>query len=111
MASHSTPTHIWEAGSGRRLSLSLTLDEAKSCSHAGRCDDDVAWLMAQPHIEAQTAQWDPAILAAELREYGAWESDELADHKVNVSRMVWMACCDVAEQPEVYVMDGADTEA
>jgi len=101
------PTHTWFPSSGR-LNLSITLDEAKSCSHAGRCDDDVAWLMSQPHIEAQTAQWGPAILAAELHEYGAWEWSELADHESNVSRMIWLACCDVAEEPEVYAMDSAE---
>lgn len=93
--------HTWEAGSGR-LSLDLTLDDARSCSHPGQCDDDVAWLQSLPRIQEQTNAWDPETLKAELAEYGAWNGDELSDHGANVTRMVWVACCDVAEQPEVY---------
>ena len=98
-----TATYFWQAGSGRSLTLSMTLDQAQSCSHPGRCDDDVEYLADK--LSDQTAAWDPIALAEELAEYGAWEPEELTDHDTNTARMVWMACCDVAESPKDYAVD------
>lgn len=92
----------WMAGSGRPLYLRLTLDEAESCSHSGACDPDVEALCAEEGVRTQIAAWDPETLQAELAEYGAWEETELADHEANIKRMVWIACNDVAENPEDY---------
>ena len=92
----------WCAGSGRPLSLRLTLDEAQSCSHPGQCDADVDGLLLLEGISAQVETWDPETLRAELAEYGAWNEEELADHEENTRRMVWLACCDVAENPKDY---------
>ena len=92
----------WCAGSGRPLSLRLTLDEAQSCSHPGQCDADIDYLLLTDGISAQVSTWDPETLRAELAEYGAWEETELADHEANIKRMVWLACNDVAENPEDY---------
>lgn len=97
-----TPTLTWQAGSGRRLSLTLTLDDAEGCSHPGRCDPDVSDLMSLDRINQQLESWDPQELSAELAEYGAWDSTELADREANLTRMVWLACCDVAENPDDY---------
>lgn len=102
MPTTSTSTLTWEAGSGRRLSLILTLDDARSCSHQGQCDSDVSDLMSLDRISQQLEAWDPQELSAELAEYGAWDSKELADHDANLTRMVWLACCDVAENPAYY---------
>ena len=92
--------YTWFAGSGRDLSLTLTLDDARSCCHQGPCDDDVEYL--QRSITDQTDQWDAEELAAELEEYGAWDGAELSDHEENVTRMVWLACNDVTENPADY---------
>ena len=94
----------WSAGSGRPISLRLTLDEAQSCSHPGQCDADIDYLLLSDGISAQVSTWDPETLRAELAEYGAWDWDEeeLADHEENTRRMVWLACCDVAENPKDY---------
>jgi hypothetical protein len=40
---------------------------------------------------------DPATLAAELREYGAWDDDELSEHDANLERILWLACGDISE--------------
>lgn len=93
------PTYTWFAGSGR-LTLTLTMDQAQSCSHPGPCDADVEWMADR--LADQTDKWSPGTLAAELRGYGAWDDDELADHGANVQRMVWIACNDVADDPDCY---------
>ena len=92
----------WFAGSGRPISLRLTLDDAESCAHPGQCDSDVDDLLLSGPIAPQVSTWDPETLRDELAEYGAWEDDALGDHDENIRRMIWLACCDVAENPKDY---------
>lgn len=100
-----TPTHEWQVGSGRPITLLVTLDDAASCAHPGDCGNDVRELSLCSHITTQTEEWDPEELAAELDEYGAWDEYELSDHEQNIQRMLWIACNDVAESPDVYRLD------
>jgi hypothetical protein len=86
----------WTCGSGR-LELQMTKAQAHSASHSGRCDDDVAVLMREPRIARQLAKMDEATVKAELREYGAWDDDELSDHGTNLSRIVWLAAGDIVD--------------
>lgn len=95
------PLYYWCAGSGR-IGLRMTLEQAQSVSHAGDCDDDVAMLARVPEIAAQLDALDPAMLAAELCEYGAWDAEELADHDANLQRVVWLAGGDISDSPEDY---------
>lgn len=92
----------WFAGSGRPIHLDITLDDAKACSHPGQCDADVAELINLDRISQQLDAWDPGALAGELHEYGAWDWPELENHEDNIQRMVWIACCDVVENPSDY---------
>ena len=49
-------------------------------------------------IAEQLAKLDPKLLASELKERGAWDEAELADHDQNLQRILWIAACDIAEQ-------------
>jgi hypothetical protein len=98
-------SYCWTAGSGRINLFFRSLEDAQSCSHPGRCDADVEALMDQDHISEQLAKIAPDTLREELREYGAWDSAELADHDANLMRLVWIAACDVAEDPDFYRED------
>lgn len=80
-----------------RLQLSMTLRQAQSASHAGRCDEDVAALVRHPVIRRQLDKIDPAAIAAELKEWGAWDAEELADHAANRARIVWIAAGNIVE--------------
>lgn len=93
---------IWSSGSGR-IELSMTLEQAESCSHPGPCDSDVAFLSREPEISSQLSAIDPELLKGELMEYGAWDDEELSDHGQNLQRLLWIASNDVAENPEWYV--------
>lgn len=73
------------------LTLAMTLSQAESASHHGQCDNDVAALVRSAEIDAQLAAMDPAEIARELKEYGAWDDEELADHVQNLHRFVWLA--------------------
>lgn len=86
---------MWWCSSSGRIELQMTAAQAASASHSGRCDDDVAALRRVPAIRRQLAKLDPDTVARELREYGAWDAEELADHDANLSRIVWLAACDL----------------
>lgn len=80
------------------IPLELTIDQARSASHQGQCDADVEALARVPAIAAQLEAVDPAKLANELREYGAWNDDDLADHTQNLRRFLWLAAGDIVDE-------------
>jgi len=77
--------------------LKLSMRQAQSCSHPGPCDADVAALRLVPAIRRQLDKLAPDKVRAELRDHGAWDEAELADHEMNLSRILWIAACNIAE--------------
>jgi len=80
-----------------RFTLNITKDSALACSHPGDCEADVRSEMDLPRYRHQLAKLDPNTLRAELKEYGAWEPEDLLDHETNLRRIFWIACCDIRE--------------
>ncbi len=80
-----------------RLELRITKADAACASHQGQCDGDVAALLERLYIKHQLDRIHPDNIAAELREYGAWDEAELADHAQNRARILWIACGDIVE--------------
>lgn len=89
---------MWFSSSSGRIELQITLSQASSASHPGQCDNDVMALSKAPKIARQLAKIDPQTLRDELREYGAWDDDELADHEQNLQRILWIACGDIVDE-------------
>ena len=81
-----------------RFELQMTLDQARSASHVGRCDDDVAELVKTPAIARQLRKINPDSIRAELAEYGAWDAAELSNDADNLQRIVWCAACNISEE-------------
>lgn len=86
------------SSSSGRIELQMTLAQARAGYHQGSCDADVEWLSQQPDIVAQLDKSNPETLAGELKEYGAWDDEELADHDQNLQRLVWLASGDIVEE-------------
>lgn len=88
----------WWTESLGRIELRIPLDLARTCCHPGDCEADV--LAAREHwlIIEQLARLVPSTVAESLKEYGAWSDEELADHNQNLTRLLWLACSDVAEE-------------
>jgi len=80
-----------------RFELWLSSADASAGSHSGSCDADIAELRRVPYIEEQLNALAPQSVAEELREYGAWDADELADHDSNLDRVLWIACGNITE--------------
>jgi hypothetical protein len=86
----------WTESLGR-IELQITKKQADSCNHPGQCDNDVEALKLNPSIARQLKKLDPVIVSAALKEYGAWNDLELSDHNENLTRLLWVACCDISE--------------
>lgn len=77
-----------------RFELTLPVEAAEACHHQGSCGDDVAhWQYKIDRPETLT----PEILKAELKEYGAWDDEELADDAANWRRIIWLAAGNIQE--------------
>ena len=81
-----------------RFELKMTLAQAESASHQGQCDEDVADLVELPAIRRQLDKIPADDIRAELKEYGAWDDEELADDDQNRHRLVWCAACNIKEE-------------
>lgn len=53
--------------------------------------------MSLPKYRRQLAKLNPDKVRDELGEYGAWDAIELADNAMNLVRLFWLACCNIAE--------------
>jgi hypothetical protein len=89
---------MWFTSSSGRIELQITLAQAQSCAQPGDNEPAVVRLRQEPKIRRQLAKIEPATLRNELREYGAWDDEELADHDQNLTRILWLACHDIKEE-------------
>ncbi len=95
-----SPTALYWA-SFNRFELRLSGEAVCAIAHAGPCDADVA--QYAPIVRAQMEANNfpnkptPEKIRAELKEYGAWDAEELADDDQNWLRLVWSAACNIAE--------------
>jgi hypothetical protein len=91
------PKNIWFSSSSGLIELSIPLELAAIGYHSGQCDDDIAELLEKPLIKAQMMDIDPQLLIKELREFGAWNDEELSNHADNLARLLWIACGDIVD--------------
>jgi len=82
----------WFTSSSGMVEFQLPGQCVIDCSHSGQCDDDISHWLAKLDLDL-----DPDKLASELREYGAWDQDELSNHDDNLARILWSAACDLSE--------------
>lgn len=86
----------WSTGSGR-IELHFTRADVGAVAQPGSNDAAVAALRKRFYVVAQLASVTDAVLAEELREWGAWTEEELSDRESNLDRLVWLACWGINE--------------
>jgi hypothetical protein len=92
---------FWSSSSGR-VELQLTMSEAHRGYHSGDCEGDIVDLMRDPFVRGQLESLDPEAVAATLRETGAWTETHLSDREANLMRLLWLACADLVDAPDLY---------
>jgi hypothetical protein len=78
-----------------RFEIEMPWKAAKDMSQPGPADAYVShWSKIIPRPDACTAE----VLASELKEYGAWDDDELSDDAENWERIIWIAANNISEK-------------
>jgi predicted metal-dependent peptidase len=81
-----------------RFEIEMTLEQAYSVSEPGMdATDAVNALISQLDLSGL----QPDEVRDELREYGAWDEEELADDEENLRRIVWIAGCNLREEDNI----------
>lgn len=97
------PTALYWA-SFNRFELRLPGGAVNAIAQSGANDEAVAYWTPKirEQIERDNFPNKPTEekIKAELREYGAWDSEELQDTEQNWQRLVWIAAHNIAEEPE-----------
>jgi hypothetical protein len=93
-----------------RLSGACVMD----CSHSGPCDSDVAHYAPEVAAQIEADNFPnkptPDKIRAELKEYGAWDAEELADDEANFARLVWLAAGNIQEEAAPDCSEPVKTE-
>lgn len=88
------------------FTITMTKAQAQSASHPGSCDAEIKALVQLPAIKRQLDKIPTPAIAAELKEYGTWDTKELSDREANDERIIWIAAGNIADgiykQPHSY---------
>lgn len=76
-----------------RFTLDLPNRCVEECSAQGACDDAVSYWNRLDPVTKGLDGIDPEAIRAELKEYGAWNTEELANDDDNRLRIIWIAAC------------------
>ena len=77
-----------------RFEFQMLGEAVMDCSHQGECDGDCkTW-----ESKIDLSKISPDAIRAELKEYGAWDKEELKDDKQNRRRIIWCAACSIKEE-------------
>lgn len=79
------------------LEIDLKRSDALYGSQQGKCDSYIEDLRTVPYIYKQLDKLDPDLLREELKEYGAWDNEELSDHETNLRRYLFLSCCQIRD--------------
>ena len=79
------------------VELNITKKQAHIGYHQGQCDNDIKDLRGVPSIKRQLDKLKPDIVSLVLKDYGAWDGNDLSDHDDNLDRLLWIACGDIVE--------------
>ena len=87
-----------------RFSIALPAAAVDDMNAPAQSADDAVAYWA-PRIDRQGIS--PDAIRAELREYGAWYDQELADDDENWRRLLWVAACDLRD----HVMEALENRS
>ncbi len=95
------PAHLYWASFNRfecRVSGQAVLDIARPGSADAAVAAHLPLFLAQIEIDNFPNKPTADKIREELKEYGAWDSDELASDSDNLSRLLWIAAHNIADE-------------
>lgn len=82
-----------------RFTIDLTFAQADLMSRPGQdATEEVQYHLSLPQIKRQFRKINPDAIRQELKEYGAWNTGELADDTRNQERILWIAAGNIKEE-------------
>lgn len=79
------------------IEISMTLEDAKHCSHQGHCDEDVKEVLLQPYIQQQLKNYSNKEMEQELKEY-AIEDVETFDRQTLEEYIIWLVAGNIMDE-------------
>lgn len=73
--------------------IELTKEQVLTASHHGECYPDVKAVAGELNLNL-----DPDTVRKKLKEYGAWNEQELSDDTENLYRVIWIAAGNIREE-------------
>lgn len=102
---------FWYTSSDGTIEFQMTLAQAESVSQPGKdAEEDVRALMRDPDMKEVVDYLSDNMdnVKEELKEYGAWDDEELEDEDMNIVRMIWLAGTQITE--DHYANSGDELE-
>lgn len=95
-----------------RFELPIPISVVLNCSQVQKdATDDVDYALRCTPVGDAVDALAPDLIREELRDYGTWDDEELADDEENRARLVWIAACNVREELFHTLSDmGADRD-
>lgn len=91
----------WMSTGSGEIEIEFTVEQARRVSGMGDMYSDTS-AMVRGEMREQLKAIDPELLRKTLKEYGAWDDDELKDHKENLIRIVWILANDLTDSLHDY---------
>jgi len=87
-------TYAWPYG---RFEIEMPGEAADDMSGPGPADSAVSYWQ---YRIARPEECTPERLAEELRDYGAWDAEELADDSANWGRILWITAGNIYDEDD-----------
>jgi hypothetical protein len=92
-----------------KFEINMSNEQAESISQGGKdAMPAVKELLKDPTVRKQLDALSPDDIRSELKEYGAWDDDELADDEANKQRILWIAGGNISEDRDGESVGGSD---
>lgn len=78
--------------------ITLSEEVVKLICRSGDNTEDVRRCLELPEVKAEMLKIPRVAIVEELKEYGAWEDEELPDEQKNLEKILWIAAWNIAEE-------------
>ena len=88
------------------IEIPLTGEDINSiCKWGTSNDEDVEYVCNNPKLRSWMNRYSKELIREEVRDYGNWTEEELANDEDNIQRLVWLLSWEIfeSEDPDFYL--------